>query len=107
MAMACVAEGTSVFIETIFESRSKHVGELMRLGAHIKVEGRVAVVEGIPQLSGASVQCTDLRGGAALVLAGLAAQGKTEISELFHLARGYEAIAEDLTQVGASLILET
>ena len=107
MAMACVSEGTSVFIETIFESRYKHVGELMRLGARIKVEGRVAVVEGTPQLSGASVQCTDLRGGAALVLAGLAAQGKTEISELSHLSRGYEAIAEDLTQVGASLILET
>lgn len=106
MAMACVADGTSVFIETIFESRYKHVGELMRLGARVKVEGRVAVVEGVPQLSGAPVQCTDLRGGAALVLAGLAAQGKTELSELHHLERGYEAMAEGLTQTGASLILE-
>ncbi len=106
MAMACVAEGTSVFIETIFESRYKHVGELMRLGARIKVEGRVAVVEGVPQLSGAPVQCTDLRGGAALVLAGLAAQGKTELSELHHLERGYEAMVEGLTGTGASLILE-
>ncbi len=106
MAMACVAKGTSVFIETIFESRYKHVGELMRLGARIKVEGRVAVVEGVEQLSGAPVQCTDLRGGAALVLAGLAAQGITELSELHHLERGYEALTEGLTAAGASLILE-
>ena len=68
MAMACVADGTSVFIENIFESRYKHAGELMRLGAKVKVEGRVAVVEGVPVLSGAPVECTDLRGGAALVL---------------------------------------
>ena len=73
MAMACVADGPSVFIENIFESRYKHAGELMRLGAKVKVEGRVAVVEGVPVLSGAPVECTDLRGGAALVLAGLAA----------------------------------
>lgn len=61
MAMACLADGTSVFIETIFENRYKHAGELMRLGAKIKVEGRVAVVEGVPMLSGAPVECTDLR----------------------------------------------
>lgn len=106
MAMACVADGTSVFIETIFESRYKHAGELMRMGARIKVEGRVAVVEGVTQLSGAPVQCTDLRGGAALVLAGLAATGVTELSELHHLQRGYEAMVEGLTQAGASLILK-
>jgi UDP-N-acetylglucosamine 1-carboxyvinyltransferase len=106
MAMACVAEGTSVFVETIFESRFKHVGELMRLGARVKVEGRVAVVEGVCTLSGAPVQCTDLRGGAALVLAGLQASGRTEIGELRHLARGYEALAEGLTAAGASLILK-
>ena len=106
MAMACVADGTSVFVETIFQSRYKHVGELMRLGARVKVEGRVAVVEGVSRLSGASVQCTDLRGGAALVLAGLQAQGKTEIFELQHLERGYEALAEGLTAAGASLILK-
>ncbi len=106
MAMACVAEGTSVFVETIFESRFKHVGELMRLGARVKVEGRVAVVEGVCTLSGAPVQCTDLRGGAALVLAGLQASGRTEISELQHLARGYEALVEGLTAAGASLILK-
>ena len=106
MAMACVAKGTSVFVETIFESRFKHVGELMRLGARIKVEGRVAVVEGVERLSGAPVQCTDLRGGAALVLAGLAAQGETTVTELQHLERGYEAMVEGLTAAGASLILK-
>jgi UDP-N-acetylglucosamine 1-carboxyvinyltransferase len=76
------------------------------MGARIKVEGRVAVVEGVPRLSGASVDCTDLRGGAALVLAGLAAEGKTELRELHHLERGYEALSEGLTAAGASLILE-
>ncbi len=101
MAMACVADGTSVFIETIFESRFKHVGELMRLGATVKVEGRVAVVEGTDALSGAAVACTDLRGGAALVLAALAAEGTTEITQLQHLERGYEGLPEALAQVGA------
>lgn len=106
MALTCVAEGTSVFVETIFESRYKHVCELMRMGAHIKVEGRVAVVEGVPTLSGASVDCTDLRGGAALVLAGLAAQGTTEITQLHHLERGYEAMAQTLAGVGAHILYD-
>lgn len=101
MAMACVADGTSVFIENIFESRYKHAGELMRLGAKIKVEGRVAVVEGIPVLSGAQVECTDLRGGAAMVVAGLAAEGETEITQLHHLDRGYADLERSLTDVGA------
>ena len=101
MAMACVADGTSVFIETIFDSRYKHVGELMRLGARIKTEGRVAVVEGVSPLSAASVDCTDLRGGAALVLAALAAEGETVIGELHHLERGYEQIDTALASVGA------
>ncbi len=101
MAMTCVADGTSVFIENIFESRYKHAGELMRLGAKIKVEGRVAVVEGVPVLSGAPVKCTDLRGGAALVVAALAAEGRTEIHDLHHLDRGYENLEESLAQTGA------
>lgn len=105
MALASVAEGTSVFIETIFESRYKHVCELMRMGAHIKVEGRVAVVEGLPRLSGAPVECTDLRGGAALVLAALAAEGTTEITQLHHIERGYEAMAPTLSRVGAHIII--
>ena len=103
MAMACVADGTSVFIETIFESRFKHVGELMRLGAKVKVEGRVAVVEGAETLSGAPVSCTDLRGGAALILAALAAEGTTEITQLHHLERGYEGLPEALVQAGAAI----
>lgn len=103
MAMACVADGTSVFIENIFENRYKHAGELMRLGAKIKVEGRVAVVEGVPVLSGAPVECTDLRGGAALVLAGLAAEGETTITALHHLDRGYEGLEQSLAAVGAKI----
>lgn len=100
MAMTCLAEGTSVFIENIFESRYKHVGELTRLGARIKVEGRVAVVEGVPRLSGAPVECTDLRGGAALVVAALAAAGETTITSLHHLDRGYENLVGSLAAAG-------
>ncbi|MCI8553997.1 MAG: UDP-N-acetylglucosamine 1-carboxyvinyltransferase [Clostridiales bacterium] len=103
MAMTCVAEGTSVFIETIFDSRYRHVDELARLGAHIKVEGRVAVVEGVPELSGAQVECTDLRGGAALVIAALAADGETEITALRHLDRGYDRLEEGLARLGARI----
>ena len=101
MAMMTVADGTSVFIENIFESRYKHVGELMRLGARIKIEGRVAVVEGVPRLSGAQVECTDLRGGAALVIAGLVAEGVTEVTQIHHLDRGYEKLEESLCNLGA------
>lgn len=101
MAMTCVADGTSVFIENIFESRYKHAGELMRMGAKIKTEGRVAVVEGIPKLSGAQVECTDLRGGAALVIAGLNADGITEVTHLHHIDRGYERLEDTLRSVGA------
>lgn len=103
MAMTCLAEGTSVFIENIFESRYKHVGELCRLGARIKVEGRVAVVEGVPRLSGAPVTCTDLRGGASLVVAALAAAEETVITDLHHLDRGYQALAPCLAQTGAAI----
>jgi UDP-N-acetylglucosamine 1-carboxyvinyltransferase len=101
MAMVCVADGTSVFIENIFESRYKHAGELMRLGARIKIEGRVAVVEGVSRLSGAEVECTDLRGGVALVIAGLAADGITEVSHIHHIDRGYEKLEQNLCDVGA------
>lgn len=101
MAMTTLAEGTSVFVENIFESRYKHVGELLRLGAHIKVEGKVAIVEGVDHLSGAPVEAADLRGAAALVVAGLAAQGTTQITGLHHLDRGYEMIEQRLSGVGA------
>ncbi|HEX2999128.1 MAG TPA: UDP-N-acetylglucosamine 1-carboxyvinyltransferase, partial [Armatimonadota bacterium] len=104
MAMLCIADGTSVFVENIFESRYKHVGELLRLGANIKVEGRVAIVDGVEQLSGAPVEATDLRGGAALVVAGLAANGVTEISGLNHLDRGYENLEQNLASLGADVV---
>ena len=103
MALTTLSDGTSMFVENIFESRYKHVGELNRLGAHIKVEGRVAIVEGVPKLSGACVLSTDLRGAAALVIAGLSAEGITTIGETSHLYRGYENIEECLTQVGAKI----
>lgn len=103
MAMTALANGTSVFVENIFESRYKHVGELLRLGASIKVEGRVAIVEGVERLSGAPVEAADLRGGAALVVAGLAAQGTTEITGLKHLDRGYENIEQSLAMLGADV----
>lgn len=103
MAMTTLADGTSIFVENIFESRYKHVGELLRLGANIKVEGRVAVVEGVLRLSGAPVEAADLRGGAALVVAGLAAQGTTQISGLRHLDRGYENIEKSLAMLGADV----
>lgn len=106
MAMMTIADGTSIFVENIFESRYKHVGELLRLGANIKVEGRVAVVEGVKRLSGASVEATDLRGGAALVVAGLAANGETEIIGLHHLDRGYENLEENLSRLGAEVVRE-
>ncbi len=103
LAMCCVAEGTGVFVETIFESRYKYAGELRRMGAHIKVEDRVAVVEGQPTLFGTGVACTDLRGGAALVVAALAAQGETLIEELHHLDRGYEELEAMLTSLGGKV----
>ena len=103
MAMTTIADGTSIFVENIFESRYKHVGELLRLGANIKVEGRVAIVDGVEWLSGAPVEATDLRGGAALVVAGLAAHGVTEIGGLHHLDRGYEKLEENLSALGADI----
>ena len=89
-AMLTKARGTSVIIETIFENRFKYIGELVRLGAKIRTDGRMAVVEGVPVLHGAKVKTSDLRGGAALIVAGLAAEGETLISEIRHIERGYE-----------------
>lgn len=103
MAVTTLSDGTSMFVENIFESRFKHVGELIRLGAHIKVEGRVAIVEGVQRLSGACVVSSDLRGSAALVVAGLSADGATTIDGLSHLYRGYENIEKCLTSVGAEI----
>lgn len=103
MAMSSLAAGTSVFVENIFENRYKHAGELARMGADIKLEGRVAVVEGTERLHGASVNCTDLRGGAALVVAALAAEGETVVREIRHIERGYEALEKNLSLLGADI----
>lgn len=101
IAALSVAKGTSVFVENIFENRYRYVDELNRLGTHIKTEGRVAVVEGVDSLSAAQCHCTDLRGGAALVIAALAASGTTVIDKTEHIKRGYENISENLKNLGA------
>ena len=102
-AMLSVADGTSVVVENIFECRYKHVSELIRLGAKINVEGRTAVIEGVPNLTGASVVSPDLRGGFALVIAGLAAKGETVISGVEHIDRGYENPEKLLSALGADV----
>lgn len=101
MAMTTIADSTSIFVENIFESRFKHVSELNVMGAKIKVEGRVAIVEGVEKLSGASVKAPDLRGGAALVIAALAAEGRTKISGVSHIDRGCEKFEDNLRMLGA------
>lgn len=103
MALTTVADGTSVIVENIFESRFKHVGELVRFGAKIHVEGRMAVVEGVRRLNGVCVKATDLRGGSAMILAGLKANGITEITEIHHIDRGYEKPEEVLRNLGAEI----
>jgi UDP-N-acetylglucosamine 1-carboxyvinyltransferase len=103
MALLSISEGSSVISETIFENRLQHAAELQRMGADIRVEGNIAVVRGVPFLSGTTVMATDLRASAALVLAGLAARGKTTISGLHHLDRGYDNIEGKLRQLGAKL----
>lgn len=103
VATSLAAKGTSIFIETIFENRFKFAGELNRLGADVKVEGRTAVVEGGAVLTGANVNCTDLRGGAALMVAALKAKGTTEILKVHHIDRGYETPEENLRKLGADI----
>jgi UDP-N-acetylglucosamine 1-carboxyvinyltransferase len=103
MALLALSEGSSVITETVFENRLRHVAELNRMGANIRVKGQNAIVQGVPFLSGAPVLATDLRASAALVLAGLAAAGITTISGLHHLDRGYENIEAKLRNLGASL----
>ncbi|MBQ2746681.1 MAG: UDP-N-acetylglucosamine 1-carboxyvinyltransferase [Clostridia bacterium] len=103
MALLSIAKGTTVFVESIFQNRFKYIDELKRLGANIKTQGNVAVIEGVPKLSGAGTECTDLRGGAALVVAGLVAEGTTEIDKIFHIDRGYEDIELNLKNLGADI----
>ncbi len=103
MALTTVCHGTSVIIETIFESRYKHASELLRFGSKIRVDGRMAVIEGTANLTGASVIASDLRGGAALVLAGLAAEGITTIEDIKYISRGYENISGVLNSLGCEI----
>ena len=105
MSALTIADGTTYFVENIFESRYKHAGELLRLGANIKIEGRVAVVEGVDSLSGAYIEAQDLRGAAALITAGLAAEGVTEVSGINFLERGYENFDIVLSDLGAKVRL--
>ena len=106
-ALLTTAKGQSVIQETIFENRFRHMDELARMGAHIRVMDRRAIIEGVPKLYGAPVTITDLRAGAALLVAGLMADGKTELYELGYLDRGYERIEEKLRSLGADIVRET
>ena len=103
MASLLRSRGTTVFVENMFENRYRHVAELRRLGADVRCEGRVAVVCGVEQLHGAQVHAADLRGGAALVVAGLQGEGTTQVGTIHHIQRGYADIVGDLTQLGAEL----
>lgn len=103
MALLASVRGTSVLVETIFENRFMHVQELRRMGADIKVEGRVAIIKGKNRLEGASVEATDLRAGAALILAGLFAEGETQIFRVDHIDRGYDKIHTKLQSIGADI----
>ena len=103
MSLNCIADGTAIITETIFENRLMHVQELKRMNANIEVEGNVAIVCGIPQLDGAHVMATDLRASASLIIAGLTAQGETIIDRIYHLDRGYENIEEKLSALGAQI----
>ncbi|MBQ4160859.1 MAG: UDP-N-acetylglucosamine 1-carboxyvinyltransferase [Clostridia bacterium] len=107
MAALCYADGTGIFTETIFENRFKHVTELTRMGADITVEGRIAVVRGVPQLGGANMCAMELRGGAALVVAALGAQGVSRIGRVHFIERGYENLTEALSGLGAKIRKET
>ena len=103
MTLMSLIKGTGIVTETIFENRFMHVGELLRMGANIKIDGRTAVVEGVKKLSGTQVRATDLRAGMALVLAGLCAEGKTEIGDIYHIERGYYNLEHKLNKLGANI----
>lgn len=103
MTAMCTAKGTSIATETVFENRFMHINELKLMGAKIKVDGRSAIIEGCESLSGAKVRATDLRAGAALTIAGLCAEGRTEISDIYHIDRGYIKIEEKLQKLGVPI----
>jgi UDP-N-acetylglucosamine 1-carboxyvinyltransferase len=103
MALNCVADGSSIVTETIFENRFMHVNELVRLGATIHIDGRSAAVTGGAKLSGAHVMATDLRASASLVIAGLVAEGETTVERIYHLDRGYDRMEAKLKTIGADI----
>jgi UDP-N-acetylglucosamine 1-carboxyvinyltransferase len=103
MVLLCFATGRSMVTETIFENRFMHVGELNRMGADIRANGRTATVMGVPTLSGAQVMATDLRASASLVIAGLMAQGTTDVLRVYHIDRGYERIEKKMAALGADI----
>lgn len=102
-ALNTIAEGTSTIVETVFENRFMHVQELQRMGADIEVEGNTAIVRGVNKLTAAPVMATDLRASASLIMAGLIAEGETEVQRIYHIDRGYEIIEEKLSQLGANI----
>ena len=102
-AVLCLAKGTSILTEGVWDNRYRYVGEFRRMGAQIQVDGKVAVIEGVDRLSGASINACDLRAGAAMVIAGLAADGSTEIGRIHHIERGYEDLVRKLSGVGADI----
>lgn len=104
MALLSTIKGTSIITETIFENRFMHVSEMKRMGADVKIDGRSAVIEGVSKLTGTEVKATDLRAGAALILCALVAEGKTEITDVYHIDRGYVKIEEKLNKLGADII---
>ena len=104
MSFLTTVEGSSTVIETVFENRFMHVAELNRMGANIKTEGNRAIVQGGKKLEGSSVIATDLRAGAAMVLAGLVASGTTEVSQIYHVERGYEKFVEKFRALGANIL---
>lgn len=106
MSLLCTVKGTSIITETVFENRFMHASELKRMGANIKIDGRSAVIEGVDRLTGSEVKATDLRAGAAMVLAGLVADGSTIISDIYHIDRGYVNIEEKFKSLGADIIRE-
>ncbi len=103
MSLLSVTEGVSVITETVFENRFMHVAELQRMGANIKIDGRTAIVEGVPKLTGCQVKATDLRAGAAMILGGLVAEGETTVSDVYHIDRGYVDIEGKFRNIGADI----
>jgi UDP-N-acetylglucosamine 1-carboxyvinyltransferase len=103
VALNAVAEGVGTVIETVFENRFMHVHELNRMGAKIRLEGNTAIVEGVERLRGAPIMATDLRASASLVIAGLVAEGVTDVERIYHIDRGYECIEEKLQLLGAQI----